>query len=74
MHGIINQVLGAHFTYGIPMLVEAMHDAAVDQAVAEGWLAVNERSTLGSVARVTDQLLGEIERQRQMREPAPTDA
>jgi len=75
MHGIINQVLGAHFTYGIPMLVEAMHDAAVDQAVAEGWLAVNERNPLGSVTRVTDKLLGEIERQRSAyAEAAPTDA
>jgi len=75
MHGIINQVLGAHFTYGIPMLVEAMHDAAVDQAVAEGWLAINERNALGSVARVTDRLLGEVERQRAAHAQAvPTDA
>lgn len=80
MHGIINQVLGSHFTYGIPMLVEAIHDAAVDQAVAEGWLVVKERNSLGSVAQVTDQLLGEVERQRAAREAyqaaqmAPTDA
>lgn len=77
MHGVINQVLGSHLAYGIPMLVEAMHDAAIDQAVAEGWLVVRERSTLGSVAQVTDKLLGEVARQRQAREAAqadPTDA
>lgn len=62
IHGIINQVLGAHFTCGIPMLVEAMHDAAVDQAVAEGWVVVNERSPLGSVTQVTEKLLDEVRR------------
>lgn len=68
MHGIVNQVLGAHYAYGIPMHVEAIHDAAVDQAVAEGWLTVTQRSGIGSVAKVTDRLLGEVARQRQERE------
>ena len=72
MHGIINQVLGSHFTCGIPMLVEAIHDAAVDQAVAEGWLVVKERNSLGSVTQVTDRLLSEVERQRQAHEARQT--
>ena len=72
MHGIVNRVLGAHLTYGIPMLIEAMHDAAVDQAVADGWIVVRERNPLGSVAEASDRLLAEVQRQR--RQPASMDA
>ncbi|MFZ3482220.1 hypothetical protein [Sphingomonas sp. 3-13AW] len=68
MFGIINQVLGSHLTYGVPLLVEALHEAAVDRAVAEGWLAVDDRNALGAVVRVTDKLLGEVDRQREARE------
>jgi hypothetical protein len=73
MLGVVNQVLGAHFTYGIPMLVEAMHETAVDEAVAKGWLSVDSRNALGSVTRVTGRLLAEVARQRQEGE-APVDA
>ena len=63
--GVINQVLGAHFAYGTPLLLESFHERAIKEAVSQGWLAMKPLEALdggrmGIVAEPTDRLLAEV--------------